>query len=74
MSELVEIGLDFCETLTSIINSKILKRKFIVDTTQPMGVLQPGQGGNPLTGFLINQEKEKNAALLHQNNSASYNQ
>lgn len=39
-----------------------------------MGIPQPGQGGNPLTGFLLNQEKEKNAALLHQNNSATYNQ
>lgn len=42
VEELVEIGNDFCETLTAIINSKILKRKFIVDTTTPMGIPQPG--------------------------------
>jgi hypothetical protein len=42
VEELVEIGNDFCETLTAIINSKILKRKFIIDTTTPLGTMQPG--------------------------------
>jgi hypothetical protein len=45
----VEIGQDFCETLTAIISSKILKRKFIMDTTTPLGTSQPGAGGNPVT-------------------------
>lgn len=30
--ELVDVGADFCQTLTAIVNSKISKRKFTVDT------------------------------------------
>ena len=37
VEELVQIGYDFCEILTSIINSKIRKKKFIIDTTAPLG-------------------------------------
>lgn len=57
VEELVQVGRDFCETLTAIVNSKILKRKFILDTTNPLGAMIPGQGGNPLTQFLMNQNK-----------------
>jgi hypothetical protein len=32
-TDLFEVGNDFCEILMVIINSKILKRKFITDTT-----------------------------------------
>jgi len=32
-SELVQVGYDFCSTLIAMINSKILKRKFTVDTS-----------------------------------------
>jgi hypothetical protein len=39
----------------AIINSKILKRKFIIDTTTPFGSLLPGQGGNPITNFFLQQ-------------------
>ena len=42
IEELYQIGNDFCETLMSIINSKILKRKFITDTTTPLGNFCPG--------------------------------
>ena len=53
--ELLTIGSDFCEALTAIINSKILKRKFIVDTATPLGSnVIAGQGGFPLTQFLLN--------------------
>ena len=54
VEELNEIGHDFCETLMAIINSKILKRKFIIDTTTPLGSLVPGQGGYPITNFFLN--------------------
>ena len=53
VEELITIGSDFCELLTAIINSKILKRKFLTETTNPLGNLIPGQGGNPLTAYLI---------------------
>ena len=56
-SELIQVGYDFCSTLIAMINSKILKRKFILDTTNPLGAMIPGQGGNPLTQFLMNQNK-----------------
>lgn len=73
--ELLEIGNDFCETLTAIINSKILKRKFIVDTATPLGsTIVAGQGGYPLTQFLLNQQNEQNQLRTHQNNSNQYNQ
>ena len=42
IEQLYQIGNDFCETLMSIINSKILKRKFITDTTTPLGNFCPG--------------------------------
>lgn len=58
----------------SIINSKILKRKFITDTTTPLGNFCPGQGGNPISNFFVNQQNELNAQKLHQNNSIMYNQ
>lgn len=32
-SELIQVGYDFCSTLIAMINSKILKRKFTVDTS-----------------------------------------
>ena len=32
-SELITVGYDFCSTLIAMINSKILKRKFTVDTS-----------------------------------------
>jgi hypothetical protein len=32
-SELVQVGSDFCQTIIAMIHSKILKRKFTVDTS-----------------------------------------
>ena len=51
--DLYQVGTDFCDTLMSIINSKILKRKFIIDTTTPL--FQPGAGGNPVPNFFMSQ-------------------
>ena len=31
-SDLVDLGFDFVQTLLTIVNSKIMKRKFLVDT------------------------------------------
>ena len=47
--DLYQIGHDFCETLIVVINSKILKRKFIYDTSKDPSSLVAGAGGNPLT-------------------------
>jgi hypothetical protein len=74
-AELLGIGSDFCEALTAIINSKILKRKFIVDTATPLGAGgMAGQGGFPLTQFLLNQANEHNQLRKDQNNSSQFNQ
>jgi hypothetical protein len=77
VEELVEIGNDFCETVMAIINSKILKRKFIIDTANPLGGQTAGQGGNPLTQFLINQQNDAannaNNQSKHDQNTQSYN-
>lgn len=32
-SELVQVGSDFCQTIIAMIHSKILKRKFTVETS-----------------------------------------
>ena len=73
--ELLTIGHDFCEALTAIINSKILKRKFIIDTATPLGSnVMAGQGGFPLTQFLLNQANEHNQLRKDQNNSSQFNQ
>lgn len=70
VEDLYSVGWDFCDTLMVIINSKILKRKFIVDTTLPIGQMQPGVGGNPMTNFFMNQQNEAlNQQKTHQSNS-----
>ena len=74
IEDLYQVGNDFCETLMSIINSKILKRKFITDTTTPLGNFLPGQGGNPISNFFVNQQNEIAAQKMHTNNSILYNQ
>lgn len=73
VEELVAIGWDFCETLTAIINSKILKRKFIMDTTTALGTSQPGAGGNPVTQFILNQQQELELKKHAEKNSYHYN-
>jgi hypothetical protein len=49
-----------------------LKKKFIIDTTAPLGSV-PGQGGNPLTQFLLNQQTEQNLLKQSEKNSILYN-
>ncbi len=37
-----------------------MKKKFLLETAVPLGSLgTPGQGGNPLTSFMINQQNEE---------------
>lgn len=65
-SELIQVGHDFCSTLITMINSKILKRKFTVDTSLnhlyqmnqkafkkqfSMISSKDDPSGNPLCGF-----------------------
>lgn len=54
--QLVTVGEDFCKTLIVIINSKILKRKFMSDNSFPIGA-----GGNPMSQFLLNQSNNDSA-------------
>ena len=35
--DLFQVGRDFCETLLAIINSKIMKKKFLIETSMPIG-------------------------------------
>jgi len=66
----MEVGNDFCEILMVIINSKILKRKFITDTTQPLGMFVPGAGGNPVAAYFLSQQQQE-LNMINQNKSNS---
>jgi hypothetical protein len=68
-SELITVGSDFIETLLIMVNSKILKRKFMVDTALPIGIIVPGVGGNPMTQFFLNQKGGNKMLKTHLNNS-----
>ena len=62
--DLVSLGNDFIETLLIMVNSKTLKRKFMIDTALPIGNLIPGVGGNPMTQFFLNQKEKESKNTL----------